>query len=153
MATINVGGGVGARQPEAVEKGINVAICKVSLSVTISAGDIHRIGKLPHGAIPVDAIFYPGSSINGISTGPALKFGTSASNELFFASTSYSVATASLVRCSRPLGLAQQVSLSDDFMPRYENIVMVGSAGGAGVGSVGYFGDLIVFYKMPGQTQ
>ena len=151
MATLtlsNVG------QPEAVHIGLNVKICRVSLSVTISAGDIHIIGRLPHGAIPLDAVFIAGAAIGGISTGPAFKFGTSASQELFFASVSYSVGTTGItgpLRTTIPLGSAKQISLSDAAMPRFENIVMVGSAGGTGVGSVGHQGDLIVYYKMPGQ--
>ena len=56
----------------------------------------------------------------------------------------YSVAT----RTTRKLGYAMQISLSDDARVQYENIVMVGTAGQ----SVGYVGDLIVHYKMPGQT-
>jgi hypothetical protein len=149
MATLtlsNVG------EPEAVHVGVNAKICRVSLSVTVSAGDIHIIGRIPHGAIPLDAIFYMGAAVGGISTGPSFKFGTSASQELFFASASYSVASSALNRCTRLLGTARQISLSDDAMPRYENIVMVSNAGGAGVGSVGHQGDLVVFYKMPGQS-
>lgn len=150
MATItlsNVG------QPEAVHIGLNTRVCRISLSVTVSAGDVHIIGRLPHGAIPLDAVFIPGAAIDAAaSTGPAFKFGTSASRELFFASVSYSVATiVGQIRTTRALGTAKQISLSDDAMPRYENIVMVQSAGGAGVGSVGHQGDLIVYYKMPGQ--
>ena len=152
MATLTLSN---AGQAEAVHVGCNVRVCRISLSVTVSAGDIHIIGRLPHGAIPLDAVFIPGAAIGGLSTGPAFKFGTSASQELFFASASYSVGTTGItgpLRTTRPLGSAQKISLSDDAMPRYENIVMVGSAGGTGVGSVGHQGDLHIYYKMPGQS-
>lgn len=151
MATLTLGN-VG--QAEAVHVGVNAKICRISLSDTASAGDIFVIGRLPHGAILLDAIFYA-TGATSLSTGPALRFGTSASTELFFASTSYSsgVTSPSLIRTTRPLGSAQQISLSDEAMPRYENIVMTHvAAGGAGIGSVGHYGDLVVFYKMPGQT-
>jgi hypothetical protein len=147
MATIDVGGGRGARQPEAVEKGTNVVALRISLSVTISAGDIHRIGKLPHGAIPLDAIFYTGSAFTDSSLGHVLKMGTSASADMFFTSDTYSAGGGTVYRTSRRLGLAMQISLSDDFMPRYENVVMVASGM-----SVGHIGDLVLYYKMPGQT-
>lgn len=144
MATITLGN-ASRNQPEAVNIGDNVAICRVSLSVTLSAGDVHRIGKIPHGAIPLDAIWYPGAAF--AATGIA-KFGTSASQELFFASDSYAESGTLNYRCARNLGTAMQVSLSDDAMPRYDYLTMVGTAGI----SVGFVGDLIVYYKMPGQT-
>ncbi len=142
MATVtlsNVG------QPEAIEKGDNVLICRVSLSVTLSVGDVHIIGRVPHGAIPLDSVFFPGAAF--AATG-ITKFGTSASQELFFASDSYAESGTLNYRTARRLGSAMQVSLSDDAMPRYENVVMVGTAGI----SIGHVGDLIVYYKMPGQT-
>ncbi len=151
MATITTSSAL-AQQPEAVQTGDNVAICRISLSLTVSSGDVHRIGKLPHGAIPLDAVFFPSTNITTLSTGPAYKFGTSASASMFFATTSYSVASAGMNRTTFGLGTAKQISLSDDAMPRFEYITMTGAAGGAGVGSIGYQGDLIVYYKMPGQT-
>lgn len=141
MATLYVGN-VSRNQAQAVHAGVNAAISRISLSVSLSAGDIHLIGKLPHGAIPLDAIFYRGA---GLAAQGVLKLGTSASQELFFGSATYSVAGNRTVNA---LGTAQQVSLSDDKMPRYEHLVMVG---GAGI-SIGHVGDLIVFYRMPGQT-
>lgn len=144
MATITLGN-ADRNQAEAVINGDNVALCKVSLSVSLSAGDVHRIGKLPHGAIPLDAIWYPGAAF--AATGIA-KFGTSASQELFFASDSYAESGTLNYRTAGRLGTARQISLSDDAMPRFEHIVMVGTAGI----SIGHVGDLIVFYKMPGQT-
>lgn len=141
MATLDIGN-VARNQAPAVHAGLNVAISRISLSVSLSAGDVHRIGKLPHGAIPVDAIFYRGSALgaNGV-----LKLGTSASQEMFFGSATYSV---TVNRTSVQLSTSRQISLSDDVMPRFEHLVMVGSAGI----SVGYVGDLIVYYRMPTQT-
>jgi len=140
MATITLGN-VG--QPEAVHVGDNVLICHVSLSVSFSSGDLHIIGRLPHGAIPLDAVWYPGAAAAGATVA---KFGTSESQELFFVSQTYS---ATLYRCIRPnLATRQQISLSDDAMPRYANVVM---KGGAAL-SVGHVGDLVVYYKMPGQS-
>ncbi len=133
-------------QPEAVQVGDNIALIRISLSLSVSAGDIHRIGKLPHGAIPLDAVFIPGSALP--ANGAIAKFGTSASNDLFFLSASLSVA-GGMIRCSRALGTGQQISLSDDKMPRFEAITMVNTAT---LMSVGFMGDLVIFYKMPGQS-
>jgi hypothetical protein len=141
MATINTSQFT-LNQPEAVHVGDNVLICRVSISLSISVGDVHRIGKLPHGAIPLDAIFY-GTTNAGQGI---YKFGTSASQELFFASLTYSAAA--VQRCTRRLGYGMQVSLSDDVMPRYDAVTMVGTTNTV----TGYIGDLIIFYKMPGQS-
>lgn len=132
-------------QPEVVERGINAEIFRISLSVSVSSGDVHNIGKLPHGAIPVDAVFIPGTAL--AANGCIAKFGVSASQDLFFASASLS--TGGTIRTTRALGTAQQISLSDDHMPRWETVTMVNTAT---LMSVGYMGDLIVYYKMPGQT-
>lgn len=144
MATVDLSAYTN-NQPEAVQVGDNVVICRISLSVSLSVGDIHRIGKIPHGAIPLDAVFYTGSALSATSS--ILKLGTSASNDLFFASATYSQ-TGLAYRTTRNLGTAQQISLSDDKMPRYEALTMVGTA----AISIGFMGDLIVYYKMPGQT-
>lgn len=132
-------------QPEMQEKGLVAAVCHVSLSLTLSAGDVHRIGKIPHGAIPLDAVWYPGAAF--AATGIA-KFGTSASQELFLASDSYAESGTALYRNIRKLGTAMQISLSDDAQVRYEAITMVGTAGV----SIGHVGDLVVFYRMQGQN-
>lgn len=141
MATINTSQFL-ANQAESLHIGDTVAIYRISLSVSISVGDVHRIGKIPHGAIPIDAIFY-GTTNAGQGI---YKFGTSASQELFFISLTYSAAA--VQRCIRRLGPAMQISLSDDAMPRYEAVTMVGTTNTV----VGYIGDLIVFYKAPGQS-
>jgi hypothetical protein len=118
MANVKVGLGLDRNQSEGIHIGDNVAVCKISLSVSWSSGDVHLIGKLPNGAIPLDAVFFPGGAH---AAGFVAKFGTSASQELFFASATYSVAT----RTSRALGTATT--------------------------SVGHVGDLVVYYKLPGQ--
>lgn len=146
MATVTLGNADG-NQPEAVHIGVNVAICRVSLSATVSLDSTWRIGKLPHGAIPLDAIFYPGAAA---PAGFVTRFGTSASTELFFASDSWAEAAGTNYRTARQLGTARQISLSDDAMPRFEYITM---GGGVAIAiTVGHMGDLIVYYKMPGQT-
>jgi hypothetical protein len=144
MATVRVGLGANGANAEQVHVGCNVAVCKVSLSVSWSSGDVHVIGKLPNGAIPLDWVWYPGAA------SPAAliaKFGTSASQELFLASDSYAE-TQTLYRNIKRAGPDIQISLSDDARVLYENIVMVATAGI----SIGNVGSLVVFYKMPGQT-
>lgn len=141
MATVDVGLGAAGAQPESVHVGQNVAVCKISLSASWSSGDVHRIGKLPQGAIPLDAVFYPGAATPGTFVA---KFGTSASQELFLASATYSIA----VRCSRILGTSKQISLTDDARVLFDYVTMVATAGC----SIGHVGDLVVYYKLPGQT-
>jgi hypothetical protein len=146
MATVTLGN-ANRNQAEAVEKGLNVAVCRVSLSATASLDSTWRIGKLPHGAIPVDAIWYPGAAA---PAGFVTRFGTSASTEMFFASDSWAEAAGTNYRTARQLGTAMQVSLSDDAMPRFEYITM---GGGVAIAvTVGHMGDLIVYYKLPGQS-
>jgi hypothetical protein len=142
MATLTTGAAQG-RQPEAVEKGLNIETCRISLSVSWSSGDVHRVGKLPHGAIPLDAIFYRGATA---AAEAVVKFGISASQEMFFASATFSAARSKYA--SVQLGTNKQISLSDDAMPRFDYVTMVATAGV----SVGHVGDLIIYYKMPGQT-
>jgi hypothetical protein len=143
MATVTIGAAQGG-QPEVLHVGVVAAVCKVSLSASWSSGDVHRIGKIPNGAIPLDCVWYPGSAFG--ATGIA-KFGISASQELFLASDSYAESGTSLYRNIRKLGYAMQVSISDDAAQNYDWITMVATAGV----SVGYVGDLVVYYKMPGQ--
>ena len=144
MATVKVGLGLDSGQPEQVHVGANVAVCKVSLSASWSSGDVHIIGKLPNGAIPLDWVWYPGAASPAALVA---KFGTSASQELFLASDSYAE-TQTLYRNIKRAGPDIAISLSDDARVLYENIVMVATAGI----SIGNVGSLIVFYKMPGQT-
>lgn len=144
MATVKVELGAAGASPEQVHVGVNAAVCKVSLSVSWSSGDVHVIGKLPNRAVPLDWVWYPGAA------SPAAliaKFGTSASQELFLVSDSYAE-TQTLYRNIKRAGPDIQISLSDDAAVLYENLVMVATAGI----SIGNVGSLIVFYKMPGQT-
>lgn len=144
MATVKVGLGADSAQPENVHVGDNVLICKVSLSASWSSGDVHIIGKLPNGAIPLDWVWYPGAASPAALVA---KFGTSASQELFLASDSYAE-TQTLYRNIKRAGPDIAISLSDDARVMYENITMVATAGI----SIGNVGSLVVYYKMPGQT-
>jgi hypothetical protein len=143
MATVTIGAAQSG-QPETAHVGVNAVVCKVSLSVSWSSGDVHRIGKIPNGAIPLGSVFYPGPASG---TGFVAKFGTSASQELFFASASFSLAPAGLTS-TRRLGYGMQISISDDAAVNYDYLTMVATAGA----SVGYVGDLVAYYKMPGQS-
>lgn len=141
MANVKVGLGQDKHQPEAVENGANIAVCRISISATTSAGDVLLIGKLPNGAIPVDAVFYTGAAFaaNGI-----WKFGWSASQAALLASASYSLAVN-----RGGVSLANtQISISDDARVLYEYIVAVPAA----AITVGHHGTLMVTYKLPGQT-
>lgn len=144
MATVRIGLGATNAQAEQVHVGIIAEVCKVSLSASWSSGDIHIIGKLPNGAIPLDWVWYPGAAS---PAGLVAKFGTSASQELFLASDSYAE-TQTLYRNIKKAGYATQISLSDDANVLYENVTMVATAGI----SIGHVGDLVIYYKMPGQT-
>jgi hypothetical protein len=145
MATVKVGLGKDGAQVEGLHVGENVIVCKVSISASWSSGDVHQIGKLPNQAIPLEAVWYPGAAF--AATGIA-KFGTSASQELFLASDSYAESGTMRYDSARKLGYAMQISISDDARVLFDYITMVATAGV----SVGYVGDLVVRYKMPGQT-
>lgn len=144
MATVTLGN-TQTGQPEQIHTGINIALCHVSLSLSLSVGDVHRIGKIPNGAIPLDVVWYPGSAF--AATGIA-KFGTSASQELFLASDSYAESGTALYRNIRQLGSPKQVSISDDAAQMFDYITMVATAGV----SIGFVGELVVYYRMPGQA-
>lgn len=146
MATVTLSS-ADKNQPEAVEKGANVICLRVSLSATASLDSVWRIGKLPHGAIPLEAVWYPGAAAPATFV---TRFGTSASTELFFASDSWAEAAGTNYRTARQLGTVQQISLSDDIQPRYQWVTM---GGGVAIAvSVGHMGDLVLYYKIPGQS-
>jgi hypothetical protein len=142
MATVNLRAGFQAELPVV---GSVDAIYKVSLSASWSSGDVHIIGKIPVGAIPVEAVWYPGAAF--AATGIA-KFGTSASQELFFASDSYAESGITVYRNTKALGTAALISISDEHVVRYDNVVGVFTAGV----SIGHVGDLVVRYRVAGQT-
>jgi hypothetical protein len=132
-------------QAQMVHAGTNTVIFHISASTSISTADVYNIGRIPHGAIPVGCVFFPAAQI-------AAKFGTSASLSLFLASATYSVANTALggaIYTTKRLGYAFQVSVSDDAAVRYDNVTMSGLANGA---SLGFIGDLVVTYIMPGQA-
>ncbi len=122
---------------------LSQSLSSVERSTTVSPTDIWNIGKLPVGAIPTDAIFYGGTA-TGQATFTA-KLGTSASPSLFFASATYSNAV--YRPTTKRLGTSAQISLSDDKMPRFVPVQLVGSAGA----TLGYLGDLVIYYVMPSQ--
>ena len=144
MATVTLSS-ANLGQAEAVHAGVNCGVYKVSISATASLDSVWRIGKIPHGAIPLEAIWYPGPAAPATFV---TRFGISASTELFFASDSWAE-TQTNYRTARRLGSPFQVSLSDADMPRFEYVTM---GGGVGIDiSVGHMGDLVVFYKLPTQ--
>ena len=132
-------------QPEAVHAGVNALVIHLSFSTTFSPTDTIQIGKLPVNAIPLDVVFYGGTATSIGTT--VLKFGTSASPSAFFTSATYSAARYQGAAAKR-LGLAAQASLSDDKMPRYVPVQMVSAAGA----TLGYLGELVIYYKVPGQN-
>lgn len=144
MATRYMGNSL-RNTPQGVHAGVNEALFRISSSVTVSVGDTWVIGKIPHGAIPTGAVFFPAAQAN-------VKFGISSSLELFFVSDTYSTAITAGgggVPSPNRLGSAFQISVSDDAIVRYENVTMVA---GTTDFSLGYFGDLVVRYIMPGQV-
>lgn len=145
MATRIITAAMANNQPEAVHAGVNALVIHLSFSTTFSPTDTIAIGKLPVNAVPLDAVFYGGTATSIGTT--VLKFGISASLSLFFTSATYSAARYQGAAAKR-LGLAAQASLSDDKMPRYVNVTMVSAAGA----TLGYLGELVLYYKMPGQT-
>lgn len=137
MATLTLGN---VKPAGYVHAGLNVLYCKVSLSVTLSVGDVHIIGRLPHGAIPIEAIFYAGADSPATFIG---KFGISASQEAFFTSDSWADVT-TCIRSTPRLGTIRRVSASDEQVGRWENVTMVATAGC----SVGHVCDLVVYYSV-----
>lgn len=140
MANVDIGLGEAKAQAQAIHAGPNVVRCRISISATTSVGDVLRIGKLPNGAIPYAAVFYPGAAFvsNGI-----WKFGWSASQAALLSSKSYSLAVN-----AGDVALTANISLSDDARVQYEHIVAVPAA----VITAGHVGDLVVSYVLPGQT-
>lgn len=137
MATITLGN---VKPAGYVHAGLNALVCKVSLSVSWSSGDVHIIGKLPRGALVLDTVFYPGAASPVTFIG---KFGTSKSQEMFFVSDSWAD-VATLTRNAYRMGsVAGLISLSDEG-PDHENVTMVATAGI----SIGHVCDLVVYYKV-----
>jgi hypothetical protein len=135
----------GLNQAEVNATGINAAICRVSISATTSAGDVLRIGRLPHKAIPLDAVFYPGAAFvdNGIH-----KFGLSGTEACFLSSDTYSLTMAPIRANVNPNLLEAYTSKSDEAPARFTYITTTPTA----VLTAGHHGTFVVFYKLPGQT-
>lgn len=140
MANVDVGLGRDSAQPQTVHAGVNQIVCRISLSATTSVGDVLRIGKLPNGVIPTDCVFYGGPAL------PAtlMTFGWSGSAAAFIASVSQSAAV--VARGNVPLTV--NISLSDDARVLYQPITCTPAI----AMSVGYAGNLVVSYILPGQT-
>lgn len=146
MATVTLSS-ADKNQAEAVHAGLNGVCLRVSLSATASLDSVWRIGKVPHGTVFLDAIWYPGPAAPATFV---TRFGISASTEMFFASDSWAEAANTNYRTARQLGTVQQVSLSDAQMPRFEYVTM---GGGVGIAiTVGHMGDLVLYYRVPGQS-
>lgn len=137
MATITLGN---VKPAGYVHAGLNVLVCKVSLSVSNSVGDVHIIGKLPRGAIVLDTVFYPGADSPVTFIG---KFGTSKSLEQFFVSDSWAD-VATLTRNTYRLGSVPGLISLSDGGPDHENVTMVATAGC----SIGHVCDLVVYYAV-----
>lgn len=130
----------GLNQAEAVHAGVNAVVCSVSMSASSSAGDVLRIGRLPHQALPVDVVWYPGPALPG---GAVTKFGVSGSEAAFLASATNSA----VVRANVSVATLN-TSRSDDNAQRFTYITCTPAA----AISVGNYGRLVVQYKLPGQT-
>jgi hypothetical protein len=130
----------GNNQAEVIHAGVNAAVCSVSMSATTSAGDVLRIGKLPHQAVVVDAVWYPGAALPGTAV---LKFGVSGSEAAILTSATHSAIVRANVNVS-----TLNVSRSDDNAQRFTYITCTPAA----VISAGNYGRLVVFYKLPGQA-
>ncbi len=146
MATITIGNAVRNRA-ESVHIGVNAAVCRISISATTSAGDVFRIGKLPHQAQVLDAVFYAGAAYvnNGI-----FKAGLSGTEAALLASDSYSTAFGAANGNGTRINVDPTLlntSRSDDNAQRFTYITCTPSA----IITAGHFGTLVVFYKMPGQ--
>jgi hypothetical protein len=138
-------GNVASNQPEAVHAGVNAARCRISISATTSAGDVLRIGKLPHQAAVLDVVFYAGAAH---ANNTILKFGVSGSEAAFLTSDTYSVAPGIYRLDVNPIDLTGILSRSDDVAQRFTYITCTPTS----VVTAGHLGTLVVYYKMPGQA-
>ena len=146
----NVTTRTGLNQAEDNGPGLQAVICRVSISATTSAGDVLRIGRLPHRAIPLDVVFYTGAAFvdNGIH-----KFGLSGTEACFLASHSYSAGVGVLYgnggRANVNLNLLEAyTSKADTVAQQFTYITMTPTA----VLTAGHYCTLIVYYKTPGQS-
>lgn len=138
-------GNVAGNQPEAVHAGLNAAVCRISISATTSAGDVIKIGKLPHLAIPLQVVFYTGAAL---ANNTIFKFGLSGTEACFLTSDTYSVAPG-VFRGDVNLNLLEAyTSCSDAAVQRFKYVTCTPTD----ALTVGHAGTLVVFYKMPGQV-
>lgn len=139
MATIDVAN-TAKVPPKAIHAGANQVAYRLSTSLTLSAGDVYRLGKLPHRAIVTEVVFFAGPALPATAV---IKLGISASQELFFTSATRALAVerTAIAQGTRRVAL---VSFSDEAPVRYENVVAVATAGV----SVGHQCDLVVSYVL-----
>jgi hypothetical protein len=107
-------------QPKAVHAGLNTVYAKAL--VTVTAGSIVQMLKIPDGAVIVD----------GWAQSPAdafkLSVGDGGDPDRFI-STAQSSAAVELHRFDEPLGMGYKYSVSDDAIVKYDTIdILVGSA-------------------------
>lgn len=132
MANVDISKGGARYLPKGLHSGVNRVIARISLSATTSAGDVIRFAKLPHGAQITDVVMLNGSAfVAGI-----LKVGTSASNDAFFSSATFSTLT------RKHLGSAFKISLSDGAIQRYDYATLIPAA----ALTVGYQMDVVIDY-------
>jgi hypothetical protein len=143
MATNRTAGYLNS-QAKAVESGVNGLLCRVSLSATFSAGDVYFIGKLPHRAKLVRAVWIPGPAASGVGVFKVGLNGNSLSEDAIFGSATYSAAivTGSRGNC---FGNANgNLSLSDERLVRFIDVTFTPSAGV----TVGAVGDVFLEYVL-----
>lgn len=144
MATNKTSGYLGA-QAKRLETGVNALIARVSLSATYSAGDIYYIGRIPHAAKLIDAVWLPGPAVAGGSVFKVGLNGNSLSEDAILASATYSavVTRGGRLSCFGNAG-AGNLSLSDERLVRYADVTFTPSAGI----SVGHVGDVLLKYVL-----
>lgn len=147
MANVVIGNAARNRA-EAPHLGVVAAICKVSISATTSAGDVLYIGKLPHRAQIVDAVWYPGAAF---VNNTIVKYGLSGTEAAILASDSYSTAFGAANGAGCHLNVSPillNTSRSDDNAQRFTYITCTPTD----ILTAGHHSTLVVFYKMPGQA-
>jgi hypothetical protein len=146
----NVTTKTGLNQAEDNGPGLQAVICRVSISATTSAGDVLRIGRLPHRAIPLDVVFYTGAAYvdNTIH-----KFGLSGTEACFLSSHTYStaagVAFGNATKANVNLNLLESyTSKTDAAAQQFTYVTMTPTL----ALTAGHACTLVVYYKTPGQS-
>lgn len=143
MATIKTSGH--ANQAKTVHAGVNRVICRGSFSATFSAGDVYKIGRIPHGAVVTDVVFLPGAALTQL-VGAIGTDGNSASAQALWATgstLSQAVATTAIPNSLGTRGKGNY-SLSDERIVRYTDVTFTPASGV----SVGHHFDLVIDYVL-----